>query len=275
MRLCGPPAFHGIDRGARSAQGFSRRARGVGVALSVAVPVVRTAMQPQVPRLRTAAERERHDVVDLQPIARAAAPPAVRVDIAATTLVAPPHLPPHSYRDIPGPRARQRAEATQRGKVPLQRRRTLRRPRRAVPGAVRKPLRRQSREPAAAPHWCPRRVAFAAFELRSGRASCTAQDTAHPRLPAIAVGSPLPLRQRSSPTAVATHRPRSPACVLRLAMASRRRSAGATKALCFAGTHALILRDSLRRRNGAADNIPHRCSACSWRASCRVCASRR
>ena len=49
----------------------------------------------QVPRLRTAAERERHDVVDLQPIAGAAAPPAVPVDIAATTLVAPPHLPLH------------------------------------------------------------------------------------------------------------------------------------------------------------------------------------
>ena len=93
MRPDGPPAFHGIDRGAGSTQGFSWHARGVGVALSVSVPVMSSTPKGQVPRLRTAAERERHDVVYLQPIAGAAAPPAVPVDIAATTLVAPPHLP--------------------------------------------------------------------------------------------------------------------------------------------------------------------------------------
>ena len=207
----GPPALHGIDRGVRSAQGFRRYTREVGLALRVSVPVMSSTPEGQVPRLRTAAERERHDVVDLQPIAGAAAPAAVRVDIAATTLVAPPHFPPHGSGDVPGPGARHRAEAAQRGEVPLQRWRVLHRPHRAVPGCVRQPLRRRSRKPAAAPHWCPRRVASAGFELQSGRASCTVHDTVRPRGPAIAVGAPLPLRQRSSPTAATTHRLRLPA----------------------------------------------------------------
>ena len=133
------------------------------MALSVSVPVMSSTPKGQVPRLRTAAERERDDVVYLQPIAGAAAPPAVPVDIAATTLVAPPHLPPHGSGDVPGPGARRRAEAAQRGEVPLQRWRMLHRPHRAVPGCVRKPLRRRSRKPAAAPRRCPRRVASAGF----------------------------------------------------------------------------------------------------------------
>ena len=102
-RSDGPPALVGTDRGARIEQGFRRHARGVGLALSVAVPVMSSTPNSEVPRLRTAAERERDDVVDLQPIAGAAAPAAVRVDIAATALVAPPHLPPHGSGDVPRP----------------------------------------------------------------------------------------------------------------------------------------------------------------------------
>ena len=75
--------------------------RGVAVALSMAQPVVRFTTEPEICRFRAAAERERHDVVDLQPIAGAAAPPAVAVDIAATTLVAAPHLSAHGRRDVP------------------------------------------------------------------------------------------------------------------------------------------------------------------------------
>ena len=89
--------------GDRSAWGVGRYTFGVNMALSMAQPVVRFTMEPEIRRLRAAAERERHDVVDLQPIAGAAAPPAAAVDISATTLVAPPHLAPHGRRDVPCP----------------------------------------------------------------------------------------------------------------------------------------------------------------------------
>ena len=69
MRPDGPHALDGIDRAARSAPGVSRYARTVGRALSVAKLVMSFTTEPEVSRLRTAAERERHDVVDLQPSA--------------------------------------------------------------------------------------------------------------------------------------------------------------------------------------------------------------
>ena len=69
MRRDGTHALGGTDPGARSAPGFSRHTRTVGRALSVAKLVMSFTTEPEVPRLRTAAERERHDVVDLQPSA--------------------------------------------------------------------------------------------------------------------------------------------------------------------------------------------------------------
>ena len=146
----GPPAFHGstAKTGARRASA-GKLSVGMGV-LSVAQPVVRFTMQSEVGQFGTAAERERHDVVDLQPIAGAATPAAVPVDIAATTLVAPPHLPPHGRWDVPRPGARPRAEAAQRGEVPLQSRRMHRRAHRANLGAVPKPIRCRSRKSVAA-----------------------------------------------------------------------------------------------------------------------------
>ena len=58
----------------------------------VAVTVVSCAAQDQVPRLRTAAHRDRNDVVHLEEEARAAAPPAIPVDEGAAPLIAPPDL---------------------------------------------------------------------------------------------------------------------------------------------------------------------------------------
>ena len=101
IRFDYPPAFHEFDRGDRSAPGFSRHPRTVGVALSVAQPVVNTAAEADVRQLGSAAKRERHDMVNLQPVAGAAAASAVAVDIAATALVAAPHFPSHAYRDVP------------------------------------------------------------------------------------------------------------------------------------------------------------------------------
>ena len=198
----GRRAFPGVDRQDRCAPRFRRDTLGV----SMAQPVVRSAMQPEVEHLGSAAERERHDVVDLQPIAGTAAPPAVVVDIAATTLVAPPHLPLHRYRNVPRAGARQLVAAAQRGEVPLQSRRTLRRPHHTMPGGVHQPLGRRSRAPAAASHRRPRRIAPVGFEPRSGGARRTVQDTSYPRVAAIAVRPPVPLRLRSSPTAAAVHR---------------------------------------------------------------------
>ena len=252
---------HAIPRSARVLRSRPRKPGRAGLqsahsqgghGADVAQPVVRSTMQSRIVRLRTAAERERHDMVDLQPIPGTAAPPAVPVDTAATTPVAAPHLPPHGCRDVPGPGAPQRAEAAQLRKVPLHGRRTPHRPHRANPGGVLKPLRRRTREPVAAPHRSPRHAAFAGFEMQPRRVGCAPEDTAHPRAPAIAVGSSLPLRQRSSPTAAATHRLRWPARVLRLATASRHRIGGATKALRFLDVRILLLPDSVRLRSGTS-----------------------
>ena len=164
----------------------------------------------------------------LQPIGVAVAPAAARVDITATTLVAPPHVPPHAigmYRDP----ELSHAEAAQRGEVPLQRRRVLHPPHHAVPGGVRKPLRRRSRQPAGTPHRCPRRVAFAGFEMRFRRAHYTARTA-------------LPVPQPSL-----SARPRRYA-----SEAADRRIGGATKAFHFLDVR--VPPDSLRRRLGAADH---------------------
>ena len=65
----------------------------------VAVTVVSCAAQDQVPRLRTAAHRDRNDVVHLEEEARAAAPPAIPVDEGAAPLIAPPDLSFHRSRN--------------------------------------------------------------------------------------------------------------------------------------------------------------------------------
>ena len=251
-----------IDFGAWRAPGFSRNTRGVGagVALSVAVPVMSSTPKCQIPRLRTAAERERHDVIDLQPIARAATPAAVAGDIAAATLVAAPHLPPHGSGDVPGPGARPRAEAAQRRQVPLQSRRTLRRRPRTMPGAVRKPRRRRAREPVSAAHRCSRRAAFAGFDMRFRRAGCTARNTARPLAPAIAASVPVPLRRRSGMPAAVRCRRGKRATGLGLRGPLRRRIGAVNN---FALRHglraaALGLRIPLRRRNRPTAAIPRR-----------------
>ena len=59
-------------------------------------------MQPQVPRLSAAAEREGNDVVELQQEAGPAAPPAVRIDVTAAATVAAPHRAPHWCRNVAG-----------------------------------------------------------------------------------------------------------------------------------------------------------------------------
>ena len=252
MRFHGPPAFYGVDRGNRGAPGFSRHTHRVGMALTLrnlwCAPQCNLELSGSAPppsangTIWSISSRYRET----------AAPPAVPVDTAATTPVAAPHLPPHGCRDVPGPGAPQRAEAAQLRKVPLHGRRTPHRPHRANPGGVLKPLRRRTREPVAAPHRSPRHAAFAGFEMQPRRVGCAPEDTAHPRAPAIAVGSSLPLRQRSSPTAAATHRLRWPARVLRLATASRHRIGGATKALRFLDVRILLLPDSVRLRSGTS-----------------------
>lgn len=208
-----------------------------------------SAPDSQVPRLGSAAERERDDMIDLQPITGAAAPAAVRIHIAATTLVTPPHRPLHGSRNVPGPApiiadhrycvhlicvvwgilavciaaggsfARHRADAPQRGKVPLQHRRTPRAPQPAIPGGILQPLRHRSRAPVAAWRLRPRRAVPAGIETQFRRARCTAGNTALPLATPITRGAPLPLRQRSSPTAATTHCLRWPARVLHLAPA--------------------------------------------------------
>ena len=70
----------------------------------VPAAVVRFTAEPEIRRLRAAAERERDDVVNLQPVAGAAAPAAVPVDEAATALIATPHLPPRGSRNVTGRR---------------------------------------------------------------------------------------------------------------------------------------------------------------------------
>ena len=234
MRFDGPPRLPGIDRGFQSAPGSSAHTRTVSRALSVAQPVMSFTTKPQIPRLRTAAERERDDVVDLQSIAGAATLAAVRVDIAATPQVAPPHLPPHGSGDVPGPGARPRAEAAQRREVPLQCRRTLHRPHRTKPGRVRNPLRRRSRQQASVPHRHPRRVASTGLDPRSVRAICTVQDTAGARAIAAAphdrpqgvtsFGLGRPLRRRSGEPAAVRYRYGCRADAFDLRMPLRRRS---------------------------------------------------
>ena len=128
-----------------------------------------------------------------------------------------------------------------------------------MPGNSRKPLRRRSRTPAAAPRRCPRRAAPVAVEPRSGRARRAVRNTARPRGPAIAVCSPPPLRRRSGTTAGTPRlRPRLRTRTFRLPTAPRRPSRVGGKVRCFLDMRALALPHPIRRRSGTTCNVPRR-----------------
>ena len=83
----------------------TRRSRGPGWGRSVLpMPeaVVGCAIHTEIPRLGAAAKGKRNDVVELQQEAGPAAPPAVRIDVAAAAAVAAPNLAPHRCRNVPG-----------------------------------------------------------------------------------------------------------------------------------------------------------------------------
>ena len=207
MRSDGPPAFHGIDRGARSAPGSSGHTRGLGVVLSAPVPPARhgTLRFPgSAPPTSARTARCGRSPADSGSRSAGCCP-------GRHSCNNPGHAAtPHGSGDVPGLGAGPRAETTQHGEVPLRRRRVLHRPHRAVPGGVRKPLRRRSRKSGA-----PRTGSLDAVRSPVSRCGSPRRldrlEHRTPLAPTIAVGAAAPLRQRNSPTAVALHRLRSTA----------------------------------------------------------------